>query len=525
MEVGHKKLEARYPQILRSALQRPGLILGTVALMGIATWMAAGKVGRELLPEVMQGEITAELYFPSGNPLSETDMVSSRIDSRLREIDGVSKSVVVSGADRESVSSNEEGPHVSRITISIEETGNRRALESQVETELRTFLAKQPEIARFELSRPTLLATKTPLEIEIISEDFAQLRKVSDQVMEELHGLPGLVDLRSSIRRGNPEVLVVLNRERLAAHNLNLSQIAARLRMAVEGEVSTTFAESDERLDVRVRADFAHMSSVEQLRDLPINPESERPLPLSAVAELHTTFGPSEILHLGSQRAAVLSGSIASNRVDLGALTTAIEEKLAQIEVPYGVELRIGGQKHEMEEALASLNFALLLAIFLVYAVMAGLFESLLQPLIIMASVPLAAIGAIWALLATGTPLSVVALLGLVVLAGIVVNNAIVLVDRINRNRDDGQELDDAILEAGKARLRPILMTTFTTVLGMLPLTGWLWFIGSAEGTELRAPMALVVIAGLLSSTMLTLVVIPVIYRGLTLLTTRTANV
>ena len=166
-----------------------------------------------------------------------------------------------------------------------------------------------------------------------------------------------------------------------------------------------------------------------------------------------------------------------------------------------------------MDEALSALNFALLLAIFLVYAVMAGQFESLLQPLIIMGAVPLAAIGAIWALLITGTPISVVALLGLVVLAGIVVNNAIVLVDRINQNRANGQNLNEAILEAGKARLRPILMTTFTTVLGMVPLTGWLGFVGAAEGMELRAPMALVVIAGLLSSTVLTLIVIPVLYQ------------
>jgi HAE1 family hydrophobic/amphiphilic exporter-1 len=177
-----------------------------------------------------------------------------------------------------------------------------------------------------------------------------------------------------------------------------------------------------------------------------------------------------------------------------------------------------------MEASLDSLMFALALAIFLVYAVMAAQFESLLQPFLIMFSVPLAGIGAMFALAITGTPISVIALLGAVILAGIVVNNAIVLVDRINRNRQKGMELDDAIVEAGKARLRPILMTTVTTVLGMLPLTGWLvgmpviGSIGAAEGTELRAPMALVVIAGLIASTLLTLLVIPTGYRLLALI-------
>jgi HAE1 family hydrophobic/amphiphilic exporter-1 len=282
----------------------------------------------------------------------------------------------------------------------------------------------------------------------------------------------------------------------------------------VEGQVSSTFPGKDERIDIRVRADISHMQHVEQLAMLPVNPASDRPLTLGAVAKLSIADGPSEIRHIDGRRAAVLSASLAG--FDLGATAQAVEAKLASLPPKEDRVISLGGQTREMESALDSLSFALLLAIFLVYAVMAAQFESLLQPLLIMFSVPLAASGAVLGLSLTGTPISVVALLGAVVLAGIVVNNAIVLVDRINQNRKKGKPLELAILEASRARLRPILMTTFTTVLGMLPLTGW---FGAAEGTELRAPMALVVIAGLSASTLLTLIVIPVGYRVLALMT------
>ncbi|MDP6941117.1 MAG: efflux RND transporter permease subunit [Planctomycetota bacterium] len=513
VEVAQKKLDSKYPALLRRTLTRPGLVLGLTVLLVLATLQASQKLGRELLPEVMQGELTAELIFPSGYPLEETDSLTTKLEKKISSIPGIRDSAAVSGADRESISNDEDGPHVGRITIRLDDVPNRRVLESEVESKLRHLLSRQPELRRFEIRRPTLLALKAPLEVEVYAEDLSELSVITDSVLERLLGIPGVLDLRSSLRKGNPEVRVVLDRERLAEHNLNLGQVATRLRLAVEGEVATTFPESDERLDIRVRADLSEMQTVEQLRDLPVNPEAERPLPLGAVAELTTAFGPSEIRHIGSRRAAILSASVATDGLSLGEISGEMDSALADLSLPLASSVLIGGQKQEMEQALSSLNFALLLAIFLVYAVMAAQFESLLQPFVIMFSVPLAGIGAAWALLLSGTPVSVVALLGFVVLAGIVVNNAIVLVDRMNRNRRTGMSLDDSIVEAAQTRLRPILMTTFTTVLGMIPLTGWLAGVGNAEGTELRAPMALVVIAGLLSSTLLTLLVIPVIYR------------
>lgn len=509
-------MENVYRPFLGAALRVPILVALVVGVVVFGTWQTAKGLGKELLPEVLQGELTAELYFPAGSPLIETDRVARGLEAAVREIEGVEETAVVSGSDRESISTEEEGPHTARILLRTESGSDARNVELRVERELRSLLDREPALARYNLRRPTLLALNAPLEIEVLGDDLDGIAETAAEVQRALVGTPGIVDLRSSLRRGNPEVRVELDREQLARHNLTVAGVAQRLRLAVEGEVSSTFPGKDERIDIRVRADLSTMRHVEQLASLPVNPDAERPLTLGSVATLTVADGPSEIRHIGGRRAAVLSASLAG--FDLGATGEEVESRLREIELPNDRSLSLGGQTTEMKSALDSLTFALLLAIFLVYAVMAAQFESLVQPLLIMFSVPLAATGAVFALAITGTPISVVALLGAVVLAGIVVNNAIVLVDRINRNRNGGMELDKAIMEAGQTRMRPILMTTVTTVLGMLPLTGW---FGASEGTELRAPMAIVVIAGLTASTLLTLIVIPVGYRVLALATTR----
>ena len=239
-------------------------------------------------------------------------------------------------------------------------------------------------------------------------------------------------------------------------------------------------------------------------------------VPLRSVASIEEIQGPSEIRRIGNTRAVVVTGT--STGLDLGGLGQRIEARLAELSVPEGVSVKLGGQKREMDAALASMRFALYLAIFLVYVVMACQFESIVQPLIIMVAVPLGIVGVIFALELLNVPLSVVVFLGLILLEGIVVNNAIVLIDRINQLRAEGVAALEAVREAGRSRLRPILMTTVASVMGLLPMTGWLGWVpvigklGSGAGAELRAPMAVTVIAGLSSATLLTLIVIPSIY-------------
>jgi HAE1 family hydrophobic/amphiphilic exporter-1 len=352
----------------------------------------------------------------------------------------------------------------------------------------------------------------------VLGHDLERLATVGAEVYARLSAIPGLSDVRTSVRPGHPEARVVFDRDKTLEFGLDLAAVSNLVRDAVLGNVSTRFNEGEERIDVRVRGDEVLLSNLERVFDLVVNPGSATPVELRSVARVDYVQGPAEIRRIGNTRAVVVTA--AGSGLDLGNLAKRIEQSLATLETPDDVTVQLGGQKREMDEAQDSMVFALLLALFLVYVVMACQFESLVQPLIILITAPLALIGVAFALDLSGIPLSVIVFIGLIMLAGIVVNNAIVLVDRINQQRAAGMGLHAAILEAGHTRLRPILMTTGTTVIGLLPLTGWfagvpfLAALGSGEGAEIRAPMAVTVIAGLSVSTLLTLFVIPVVYAA-----------
>jgi HAE1 family hydrophobic/amphiphilic exporter-1 len=317
--------------------------------------------------------------------------------------------------------------------------------------------------------------------------------------------VPGLVDVRSSLQAGNPELQILYQRDRLSEFGLSLREVAELVRNKVQGRVATDFCEKERQLDVLVRLREADRLGLEELERLVVNPRAAIPIRLAAVADIRVDEGPSEIRRIDQQRAALITANI--QRIDLGTASVAINEVMQQIDYPTGFGYSISGQNKEMETSMRSLYFALGLAIFLVYIVMASQFESLLHPFVIMFTVPLALIGVVFALWLSRTAVSVVVFIGLITLAGIVVNNAIVLVDYINHLRRGGLTRREAIVKAGSVRLRPILMTTATTVLGLLPMA-----LGFGEGAEIRTPMALTVITGLVSATLLTLVVIPTVY-------------
>jgi len=307
---------------------------------------------------------------------------------------------------------------------------------------------------------------------------------------------------------------VKFDRDRLAALDLDPGVIADMLRQKVQGEVPTLFAERERKLDIRVRIDRHQLDSEERLRQLNVNPAGYPEIPLQTVAEVVRREGPSEIRRFGNVRGAEVSAAL--HGFDLGRTQLEVAAIISELSLPRGVETRLGGQKEELERSSHSLFMALLLAVFLVYVVMASQFESIVQPLVILVSVPLAMIGVVLVLDATSTDLSVVVFLGAIVLAGIVVNNAIILIDQINRLRSEGLGLRAAIIDGSSSRVRPVLMTTATTALALLPQTGALASLplvgGTSDGIELRAPMAITVIAGLTTSTLLTLVLVPVVY-------------
>ncbi len=509
-------VERVYPPVLRATVRHPIVVVLVAGGLFYAAWQRVPQLGVELLPEIHQGEFTAFVKLGVGSPLLGTDDVLERLDRRVRAIEGVRTTALTVGVEKETLTREIEGPNTARLLVRLEKEASSPEREMAIAEEARDILGADPAVRAVEIERPTPFALESPIAVEIRGYDLEKLEELAREVERRLNELDTLTDVRTTLRPGHPEARVTFDREKTLELGLDLNLVSNLVRDTVLGNVSTRFNEGDERIDVRVIGDDVILKDLQAVLDLPVNPSAENPVPLRAVASVTTVQGPAEIRRIKNSRAIVVSATGAN--LDLGGVADSIEGALATLDVPDDVTVELGGQKREMDEAQSSMRFALLLAVFLVYVVMASQFESLLQPLVILLTVPLAGVGVIFFLDLLGEPLSVVVFIGLIMLAGIVVNNAIVLVDRINQMRDRGHEVEDAVIEAGRARLRPILMTTATTALGLLPLTGWLagvplvGALGSGEGTELRAPMAIAVISGLVTSTLLTLLVVPTAY-------------
>ncbi|NNE10176.1 MAG: efflux RND transporter permease subunit [Gemmatimonadetes bacterium] len=356
--------------------------------------------------------------------------------------------------------------------------------------------------------RPSYFTFQTPIEVHVYGYDLVALQSYASQLSLAMGELRGFRDVRSTLEEGSPEVQIAFRRDRMAALDLDLATVSQTLRNKIRGDVATRLKERDRQIDILVRSAHAEDLEVSKVSELVISQVDGIPIPLSTVADITIGRGPSQITHIGQQRAAVIRANLADR--DLGSATRDVEALIETYPPPGTMEVELGGQNREVATSFRSLLLATSLAVFMVYLVMASQFESFLHPFVILLSVPLGMIGVIFALLVTGTDVSIVVLIGAVMLTGIVVNNAIVLIDYINQRRRAGLAKLAAVREGAQTRLRPILMTTLTTVLGLLPMA-----IGFGEGAEIRAPMAIAVIGGLMLSTLLTLVVIPVVYVSL----------
>jgi len=507
-------LDAVYPRVLAGALGNRGIVVVLALGLLVAAGLRVPALGSEVLPEVHQGELYVDVFLPRDASVERTSEVLAPIEAAVAKLPDVGRTFVASGVDKDELNDSDQGEHSARLLVRMVPNADRTSQEERVRETIRSIMRRTPEVQTYRFSRPSVLSFDAPLVVEVLGHDLQQLRIACQQVVDSLRTVPGLRDVRSTLQRGNPEISIQLDRERLAALDIEPGDVVQTLRAKVQGDVPTRFTERERKVDIRVRVDQRDLATMTELLSLNVNPKGQPLIPLETVASIQQIEGPSEIRRIGNLRGAEVQAALVG--LDLGSTQQRVMAALAGLKLPRAIEVRLGSQSEALEQSSRSLTEALLLAIFLVYIVMASQFESLRQPLIIMASLPLAMVGAIFALDALGIALSVVVFLGAIVLAGIVVNNAIILVDQINRVRAGGAAKRDAIIRGAHTRLRPVLMTTMTTVLGLLPLTGWLGQLpllgGSGEGLELRAPMAITVITGLLSSTVLTLIVVPVIY-------------
>ncbi|HEY5643676.1 MAG TPA: efflux RND transporter permease subunit [Woeseiaceae bacterium] len=497
-------IAAVYPGLLRWALAHRRTVVISALAIFVSTMALVPRLGTELIPQFSQGEFDVDLRLPPGAPLNETDRAIQAAQRATQGIDAVALDYSVAGTgNRLDANPVDAGDNTGTLSVRLQ-PGSGREAEDRTIAAMRAELARLPGV-QFEFSRPSLLSFSSLLQVEIQGYDLDGLAQVSRSVVDAMSASPRFTDIKTTVERGNPEIQIVFDQERAAKLGLAVRDVADRVVANVRGELATRYTWRDKKIDVLVRSVDTRNSSIDEIRRLIVNPTSERPVTLDAVADIKVSQGPAEIRRVAQQRVAIITANIAFG--DLGAAALEAGNIVGAIPMPNGISAIVSGQSEEMEASFESMQFALVLAVFLVYLVMASQFESLIHPFVILFTIPLALVGAVLALFITGTTINIVALIGVIMLAGIVVNNAIVLVDLINQLRQQGKNTHDAIMEAGSARLRPILMTSLTTALGLLPMA-----LGFGEGSEVRTPMAITVIGGLTVSTLLTLVVIPVVY-------------
>lgn len=493
-----------YPRTINAALNRPGLVLASAFLLFVLSVTQISRLGIELIPPLSQGQFNVDVNLPEGTPIETTDRVLAEIGRRIMAVPGVaSYFTTAGGAQQSGADQGSRNENVGVITVFMRDRSDKVREEAATE-EIRGLLTRSPDVA-FKFSRPSYFTFKTPVELELYGNDYDALARLASTTVKDIEHIRGLTDVKSSAEAGTPEVRVLFSPDQLARLKLTPEAVSTVLRTKVRGDVATRLTEGDREIDVVVRATHASRDEVRDVGGLIVDRQQGVPIPLRAVAQTRLDVGPAEIRRIGQRRAVVISGNLQGR--DLGSVSNEIMQRDAVKGLPRWVNAKLGGQNLEVQTSFKSLYLAIGLAIFLVYFVMAAQFESLVHPFIIMFSIPLGVVGVIWALLATGHRISVIVLIGAVMLAGIVVKNAIVMIDYINTLRRRGVVKRQAIIEAGTIRLRPILMTTLTTVLGLVPMA-----LGFGEGAEIRAPMAVTVIGGLTISTLLTLIVIPTVY-------------
>jgi len=512
-ERGFNRADETYRRMLHFALgHRKLVVFGGIALL-LAAVPLRRFIGFEYMPSTDEGEVRVSGEMAQGTRLEALDEAFRQVEDIVQEsIGDIIENVQLSMGSGQWYrgGSNSRGS----MRIKLVDMSERDQSSDEIAHMLREKLSKVPGIVIRTYASGGLFIFKImrgsqgeSVGIDIRGFDREEAMHVAENIEHVLEDYPGIASTRISQRRGRPEVGLKIDRDKAGELGLSMSEIARTLRTAFGGEVATVYREGGDEFDVRVRLREQDRLRLDDLRTVwMMTPRGER-VPVSNFVRIERRTGPTNIERIDQERSITVYASLAPG-FNLGNVMRDLRPRLSQIPLPKGFSLVYGGEYEDQIESFRELSMAFLLAVILVYMVMASQFESLIDPLIIMFSIPFAVIGVILTLLVTRTTLNVQSLMGLVMLAGIVVNNAIVLIDYINMlRRKHGMSLLEAVEEGGRRRLRPILMTTLTTALALTPMS-----LGLGEGSELQAPLARVVVGGLLVSTLITLVFVPTVY-------------
>lgn len=505
------RMDEAYENLLRKALRHKVLILVSSLAIFVLSLGLFRFIGTEFLPSADQSRLSASIELQTGTRVEKTLETTSAIEQYIMEncpeVTLLSSSTgSLDEAGFAAMFSN-SGSHLINLNIRLKEINQRKRSDTEIAEQIRSYLGTLPEVINY-----TVVAGGTGMgggnstvDVEIMGYDFDKTNALAQEVKALCQNLDGARDISISRKDDKAELQVVLDKEKMALHGLNSATVSNFIRNRVYGATAGYFREGGEEYDIVVRLEEQYRNSISDLNQLSIPTAMGTLIKLGEIGEIKEFWSPPSIDRQRRER--IVKVSVTPVGVSLGEMAASVQTLVNGMEIPQGVMVNIGGDYEEQQESFADLGLLFLAVIVLVYLVMASQFESYSRPFVIMFSVPFAITGATLALWITGTDLSMIAALGLVLLVGIVVKNGIVLVDFINLMRDRGLELNEAIAVAGKSRLKPVLMTATTTILGMFPMA-----LGIGEGSEIWSPMGITIIGGMLVSTAITMVLIPVMY-------------
>jgi HAE1 family hydrophobic/amphiphilic exporter-1 len=503
------KMDTAYEKLLGQSIKyRKIILIGAIGIF-VASLFMAGSLSTEFFPESDESRFSAAIELQAGTHVDKTVELARKIDKYLADIPEVQLISTSAGSDEEGgfmAIFNSTGENIINYTVRLTNAEDRERSVWEIVESFRNELNKYPEIVSAEINTGGNGMGESSVDVEIYGYNIDQTTKVANELAKEIEKIPGARNVNISREKAKPELRVEPDREKMATVGLNTATVSTAIYNRVAGMNATSYREKGNEYEVVVRFKEEYRNSISDIKNIALQTPSGKKVRLSEIAEVTEYFSPPNIERKRRER--VVTVSATPYNTALGDLATQIEKVVNESDIPEGLVAEVGGAYEDQQEGFADIALLLMLSIILVYIVMASQFESLKMPLIIMFSIPFAFTGVILALLITDTTLSMIAALGAVMLIGIVVKNAIVLVDYINLMRDRGMPLNKAIMASGKSRLRPVLMTALTTILGMLPLA-----LSTGEGSEIWSPMGISVIGGLVFSTVITLVIVPVAYR------------
>lgn len=513
------KIENGYKMLLGWVVFHKSLTL-IIAFGVFAVTLIIGKnIGTDYIPDFDAGTVSVVFETEVGTSAQQTDSISQQIlQIMLKDIPEIAENaaVSISGQTKTGALTTvgfKEGKNVGTVLCHLTPPDKRNRTAAEIATAIRGEVENIPQIEKYRVQGGSALASaitgnKRPIEIIVSGNDFDKMNAVATTFQEKMQAEKAFIDVATTIDPGKLEVQVIVNKEKASQMALNTAMIGMQVRQNLYGAESGDFTEDGNDYDIVVQYAPEYRNEVNKLKEMQVTNLLGQQIPLSSIADIVESLGPLEIQRQSQQRYVKVTADL--NHVSLGEATKIAQKMIENAEVPDGVSVEIGGQVDDQSSSFSSLYLIFFLGIVLVYMVMAAQFESLKDPFIILFAIPFTLVGVIWAFWVTGVTLSVTTFIGLIMLVGIVVNNGIVLVDYINMLRKRNYSLRDAVMEAGRSRLRPVLMTSLTTMLGMMPMA-----ISSGMGREMYSPLAITIIGGLLISTLVTLLLVPATYTAL----------